>query len=574
MSEQSPYRSPARVAICHLAISGLILSLLGPAGPTRAQDRSPDEQDDEVFFESIEVNVVNVEVYVTDKQGNRVAGLEKEDFELYEDGRRVEISNFYAVRDGRPVEPVAEASEEKTAIARPPMPLLSVPEEQRLHLVIYFDNLFLRPFNRNKLIDQVRRFIYERVGRQDSVMLITFDRSIHIRHPFTTDHGAILEELDNLRKLSAFGVQQRTERRDLLRRIDSARSVVEALDHVDFYAKSVDHDLQQSIGSLDEIVGSLAGLSGRKAILYVSDGIPMTPAEDLFFLVDQTYTEDTSAQLMAARYRARRHFNRLTARANTNRVSFYTVEAAGLTSHESLSAEFGQRGTSILEADVMRDANREEPLVLMADRTGGLSVVNTNNFEAAFDRIGADFRNYYSLGYTPTHAVAGRYHDIEVKLKRPGLKVRHRTGYRDKTTETRVNDGTLATLIHGVEKNPLGIHLETGTGRPTEQGRFLVPLVVRIPLGNITLLRQGESHRGKVRVSIAVIADGGGTSSPSQTPLPISIPDDAVEVARQQDYVYEVELLMRRGFHVVAVGVRDDIAGDTSFVRHPVRVGI
>jgi hypothetical protein len=54
----------------------------------------PDGVDQGLFFETVSVNVVNVDVFVTDKAGNRVRGLTKDDFELYEDRKPVQISNF------------------------------------------------------------------------------------------------------------------------------------------------------------------------------------------------------------------------------------------------------------------------------------------------------------------------------------------------------------------------------------------------------------------------------------------------------------------------------------------------
>ncbi|MCP4201423.1 MAG: VWA domain-containing protein [bacterium] len=566
-----PFFLAAAVGIC-LSILPATAQESPPPSPTVSASTAEPTQDD-LFVESIDVNVVNVDVFVTDKTGARISGLTKDDFELFEDGRPVEITNFYAVKGGRPTRPTVEAEKPSETAPATPLPLLATVEDQQLHLVIYFDNLFLRPFNRNKLIDHVRRFVFERVGSEDSVMLASFERSLHIRHPFTTHHEAVLREMENLREMTAFGVQQRTERRDLLNRIDSSRSASEAISHVDFYAKSLHNDLTQSIEALREVVSSLAGLPGRKALLYVSDGIPMTPAEDLFHLIDQTYKGNTTAPMIATRYRTRRRFNELTAHANANRVSFYTVEAAGLTSHESLSAEYGQRETSIIEADVMRDGNREEPLVQMAHDTGGLFALNTNNFDGAFDKIGQDFRNYYSLGYAPVHAVPGRYHEIEVKVRRKGLEVRHRAGYRDKSPEVRMNEGTLAALLHGIEKNPLGIRFETGRSQPSGTARYLVPLLVRIPLGQIALIPQGDTHRGAVRVSVAVMNEDRTMSPVSQTPVPINIPNTDVETARGQEFVYEAEILMHPGSHIVAIGVRDDLSDDTSFVRQLVRAG-
>jgi hypothetical protein len=284
-------------------------------------------------------------------------------------------------------------------------------------------------------------------------------------------------------------------------------------------------------------------------------------------------TKAAGSQLAATQYRARREFRELTARANANRVSFYTLEAAGLRSHSSLSAEYGQRETSILEADVMWDANHEVTLLQMSHDTGGLAALNTNNFVAALDSMQQDFDNYYSLGFAPVHTVSGRFYKVEVRVKKPGVTVRHRSGYREKSPETRVQEGTLASLIYGAESNPLAVRLELGNEELLEKGKYRVPLLVRIPIGKVTFIPTQGLHRGSVRIVVGVIDEKGRISPLSQTPVPIDIPEADLATAVQQEFVYEVELIMRDGFQVVAVGVRDEVAGVTSFVRQSIRLG-
>lgn len=574
-----------------LLVAAAVATLLPAVPELHAQEPSEPTEPAEVFVDAVEVNVVNVEVYVTDRDGRRVTGLSKEDFELFEDNRPVEVTNFYAVEEGRPTAPSkqqvpAAPRPEATATTRPdvdpPDPRFEgppLPEDQRLHLIVYFDNLFLRPFNRNKVIRQVRRFLHDHVTLHDRVMLVTFERAMHVRHPFTSDMSAIGTELYELEILSGFAVQAASERREVLRRIDQARDAFEAADHVDFYAKSIYNDMSASIAALKDLVGSLAGLPGRKAILYVSDGIPMTAGQDFFFLLDQKYSDRGFGQIRSGRYNGQRLYRELTARANANRVTFYTLEAVGLQSHSSLSAEYeGSGGKQIsdgsrAEMDFVHTSNFQEPLQLMALDTGGLASFNTSNFAGALDAMAADFQSYYSLGYSPAHSGDGRYHDIRVEVKRKGVEVRHRGGYRDKTSEARVADGTLAALLFGIESNPLALTIDIAPERPRDEGYYLVPMTVRIPLGNLALIPQGEQHLGRVRISVAVIDTDGGLSPVEQTPIPIAIPDSEIEQARTQFYTYAVELMMRRGYQKVAVGVRDEFAGENSFVRQPVRIG-
>ncbi len=538
---------------------------------------------DELYVEIVDVNVVNVEVYVTDKKGNFISGLSRADFEVFEDGRPVAVSNFYAVDSSKDQKEGGLTQADRVASGlgsgRSVLEAVNVPEEQRLHLVIYFDNQFLKPFSRNRVVRQVRSFMHTHVKAHDRVMLVTFDKSMHVRHPFTSNRQAIADALFGLEELSAFKVQHDSERKEIIKRIERTDDPFEAEGHVDFYAKSLFHDLTQSLRSLNELVGSLGGLPGRKAILHVSDGLPMVAGEDLFYLLDQNFSGTFSSKLLASRYSAKRNFKELTARANANRVSFYTLEGAGLRSHDSLSAEnLGSGGSqtsggSYIDTDFVRLSNNVETLQMMAYETGGQAWFNTNNIAGALDRVASDFRNYYSLGYFPAASAEGRYHDIEVKVKgRKELRVRHRTGYRSKTAEHQVNDSTVATLLYGVQSNPLEIELQIDRARAREDGNYLLPINVRIPIGKVTLVPRETQHIGKVRVSVAVIDEDGRMSPIEQTRIPIIIPVADLELAQGKFYVYSVELLMRKGNQRVAVGVRDDYAGESSFVRYPVHI--
>ena len=110
------------------------------------------------FFETIDVSVVNVDVYVTDKKGNRINGLKREDFEILEDRKPMAITNFYAVDEGRPIPTGEEVEQPSPAPAIPGLPPV-IPEDQRLHLVVYIDNFNIHPFSRNRTFAALREFL-------------------------------------------------------------------------------------------------------------------------------------------------------------------------------------------------------------------------------------------------------------------------------------------------------------------------------------------------------------------------------------------------------------------------------
>jgi hypothetical protein len=210
---------------------------------------------------------------------------------------------------------------------------------------------------------------------------------------------------------------------------------------------------------------------------------------------------------------------------------------------------------------------------MRAEKTGGMAVINSNVVTPQLEKIAGDFNSYYSLGYMPPHYGDGRYHRIEVKVKRKGLQVRHRDGYRDKNTESRMTDATLAALRFTFENNPLGIELELGTPTRRSDGYYLQPVQVKIPIGKLVLVPRANTHEARVHLFIAALDTDGNTSEVQQVPLPISIPTADVATATAKSYVYTVSLLMRGGDQKVAVTVRDDVAAEASVVSRAVRVG-
>jgi VWFA-related protein len=551
------------------------------AQPSPAADQAPAESDDQVtdqFFESIEVNVVNVDVYVTDKKGQRVRGLKKDDFELFEDGKPVAISNFYAVENGSPIEgatpPVSAAEAAPPAPApRPPGIAPEVPEDQRLHLVVYVDNWNIKPFDRNRVFTGVREFLRTRLSRDDRVMLMTYDREPHVRRSFTSDADAIASALFEVEKLSANGSRQDSERRDALRDVRDSNDSAEAITKARNYASSVFNDLSFSIDSLRDLVSSLAGMPGRKAILYVSDGLPLVAGEDVFHAIQDKYTDATAAILESRQYDASRRFKELVASANANRISFYTLDAAGLRTPTSVTAE-EQSPVSSAFVDSVYFGNVQGSLRMLADDTGGIAILNTNDPTKMLREVGDDLGNYYSLGYSPAHSGDGRYYKIEVKVKgRKDLVVRNREGYRDKSAETRMSDGVMSSLFFDVESNPMGIVLQRGEEALRDDGYYTVPVKIRIPIGKLVLVPQGDKHVAKVRVFVAAMDEKGRLSEVQQQAVPIEIPNADVERASQEAFVYTVSLMMRKGPQKLAVGVRDDLAQASSFTVRTMDIG-
>jgi VWFA-related protein len=479
------------------------------------------------------------------------------------------------VESGKPsVEIPPPAPEPAPAPGAPPVSTQpEIPEEQQLFLVIYVDNFNIRQFNRNRVFRDIRQFLVRNLHRGDQVMLVTYDRELHVRHTFTSDPQVIASALFDIEKISTFGNTADNDRREVLEAIEDAQDGASASARVRSYADALFNDVNFTISALKEFVSSIAGLPGRKAILYVSDGVPMRAGEDIYYKLQEKFPDQTSL-LDAMNYDNNRSFQEVAAAANANRVTFYTLEATGLRVATSVSAENRTASASGI-VDSVYFSNLQAPLQQLAHETGGQALLNMNVALPALERVASDFDTYYSLGYTPAHAGDGRYYKLDVKLKgnKKGLTVRHRDGYRDKTTESRMADATMASLFFGFEKNPLEVGLEFGEVARRDDGNFSVPLKIKIPIGKLALVPKEGGQQARARAFIAVMVSKGGTSPVQEAPIPIEIPEAEVKTATQQYYSYTVTLIMRPGEQRVAVAVRDEFAASSSFVRRTVTVG-
>lgn len=570
----------------------LAAALVVPAwtGPVRAQDpdtdaTAPEAADEdqeadsgEIFVDRVDVNVVNVDVFVTDKKGNRITDLTAEDFEIYENGKPMKISNFYRVEEGRRLRlplpaPEPRMSEGEPALEEPEVD--EVPEDQRLHLVVYVDNFNIRPINRNRVLGDLRRFLLEKLDRDDRIMLISYDRSTKIEQPFTSDIRLVAQKTFDLEKRTGSAVMRDSERDQAIELIDDARSPFEAISHARMYAQSVENDLTFTLRALKEITDSLAGLPGRKAVLYVSDGLPMVPGQDLFFAIDEKFGPRSNGVMESFNFDFNRRYQELAAEANSSGVTFYTLDARGLEPPTAGSAEY--RGRDIrFAADRTRINNLQTTLRYLANETGGFAIVNTNNPFPMLERMADDFESYYSLGYIPAHYGDGRYYDIKVEVKGKkgkGLILRHREGYRDVSSESRMTNGTTAALYYDFRSNPLDVELEFDTGRRRDDGYYLQEVKIEIPIGNLALLPREETWEGRLKVFVGAMDDKGRTSPVQQMPVAVTIPNEQIEYAKTQNYVYTVTLLMRAGAQRVAVGVRDEISSEETFVQRQILVG-
>ncbi|HSL83400.1 MAG TPA: hypothetical protein VLF66_11535, partial [Thermoanaerobaculia bacterium] len=318
------------------------------------------------------------------------------------------------------------------------------------------------------------------------------------------------------------------------------------------------------------LVRALVGLPGPKVVLYVGDGLEQRPAVDLFhLLVDLCPVRERELQANLLDQDLTPAFLRLTADANANRVTFYTLDAGGL--RTGASVEVADRYVRISGiGERIRAANLQHPLFLMADETGGKAILNTNRFGEDLEEISRDIGTYYSLGFLPDHRGDGRVHRLRVKVLAPHHDARYRAAYRDKPLPERIVESMLGTLFFGVESNPLGVEVEVGEPAPGEGELLAVPVRIRVPLGEVVTTPGAGFSVGRLRLVLVAREPDGEWTPVRQKEAHFKLPEgeDPAEAVR----LFEVTVTLPPGENVVAVGVRDDLGGETSYLRKTFQV--
>lgn len=604
-----------------LAVSTTLVA----SGPALAAPKTPPAAAPQAFGEVVEVNVVNVEVYVTDKNGNRVTDLHKGDFELLEDGKRVEISNFEALA-GQP---------SRAAAGSPEAPSETRAPEDAWNLVVYFDNQNIRPSSRLRAVKQLRGFLTSQLAPGDRVMVVTNDLSLNVRLPFSSDPAAISQAFEGLTKLAAQGDSIARDRRQAFQAMfaiqeeslltpPSLPCPQSIVNPAHAYAAARRQEVLRTVNALTLLVNSLSGVPGRKAVLHVSDGIPLTPGEEAFqFLVElcggsgtsgftsgsiqdyngqlsaggaskpsgarelnpyqvfdareigpTAYQAASQAPLDAQSYNVAKNLQSLAAHANAHRVTLYTLQP-GLQAAEASDASTGpeERLFQFPSIGATLRANNRDSLQLLADETGGRAILDANELLPDLARVREDSLSFYSLGFTPAHSGDGHEHHLEVKVKRPGLRLRYRQTYRDKTPLEKIVDRTFAALLYNIEDNPLDISVEIGEQSPGPSGSVSVPIRLRIPLFKLAIInRNDDTFQGSLKLFVITRSQDGATSPVRQVVVPLNIPRKEVLRAMGQFYLYTLTLQLPPGEQWVALGVRDEIASTASFLSRAIVV--
>ena len=376
------------------------------------------------------VDIIRIDAVVTDRDGNIVTDLTADDFEIRQDGdiQPITLAQYIAIENRRtPAAPAAKAAPGAPAPLRVPVanPTRPTTANVRRTIVLVVDDIGIAWENLEATRKALRRFVDEDVQEGDLVALVRTGAAWGALQQLTTDKRVLHSAIDQVR-WTALSRREVTSFKPLnqWQTFETRGSSLGTTDPLDLGELD---DLRESVSAAATIGGmvfaveGIRSLPGRKAVVLVSEG---------FMPFEQEGPNDRVTSQM----------NRLTDLALRTGTVIYTLDPRGLVSG-GLTAEDNIKvdGSAAIEAGGT-DRRRfllgtQDAMTALAERTGGLAKVNTNDISRALRQIGDDIRGYYILGYDPpegTFAEPGktaRFHKLSVKAKRPGLRVRTREGF-------------------------------------------------------------------------------------------------------------------------------------------------
>ena len=572
---------PSTVAV----IAGVALALANP-GPRAAAQTA--EAPPPLFGERVDVEVVNVDVVVTDRGGRRILDLGRDDFELRIDGQPVDIE-YFALPRARGGE-IDDAPLSAEPLPEVELPGRAVPASPMSQIIVFVDQSALEVKAANRIVEGIREFVLPRLDGSTAVLVATFVESLRVVAPLTTDRAEVERALAEVEKLRGRGTGMANERNAIEADVRSTMAGAPSSsvrrepflqqqrlrleqDIRAYGERSLDRQ-QRSVAALRTWVNALASIEGRKSLLLATNGFSGNPSAYLQSLTDTLLSGGSAFSVVRQNFSTIEtlatqgqqlmvDFEEMLRDAENARVAFYTISprtppaVQGTTEFGGMGIESAKpppRDIAIIDAD--------SSVVRMVAVTGGGNLYLDDGLSRSLGRVIQDEDAAYSLGFTTSESAGAGDHRIEVHLRRDGLRVQHRESYRRRTLADRTVQALAAAASLRATSNPLGIAIELGEPvLEAKQKAATVPLLIRIPLKGVALVPDSGQLRGRLSARVGILDAKKQQRLGGAAPIEIAIAAADEPRVATHNWAYRAELRLAPGINRIAAVVVDEIAG-------------
>ena len=511
------------------------------------------------------VNLVQVDAVVTDRDGKLVPDLKAGDFEVLQDGRAQKITNFSYIQ----TQP--ERLPDKVSSSREAPPSSDVLPLQRQHvrrtLALVVDDLSVAKLackddsvqstnsphylpqafaSFNSIRAGLKKFVEEQMQPGDLVALLRTSGSSGILHQFSADRQQLLTLAARIemRATPCMGVPRFQDDDSLLLRI----------------GHDADPDLPTQyytvgmLNSVEYILRGMASLPGRKSLVLLSPGFEFS-----------WLTKGGVQALVDAAHRAAVTIYAIDPRG---------VQTAGFTASDYLDPQRSVVGLSAQRKDDIFQT--QAALKYLPSQTGGRFFGN-NDIGASLAKVLDDQSGYYLIGYAPETSTfqsdRGRFHRLEVRVKRKGLHVRSRSGFLgvldSELTDSRGAPSSLnSALTSPFLENELNLTLTSLFGNSPGGGPS-VRVLVHLDVGQLTLRERSDQKSVQIEAVAAAFGETGLPASEKRQSFEFMARDSSLERLIRNGMVLRVDVPIRKpGPYQLRVAVRDKQSGRVGSAFH------
>jgi VWFA-related protein len=554
---------PVRRRLIVVALS-LALALLSGARFSAQQQRAPTFRADVVL--------VSVDVIVRDRDGAVVRGLTAEDFEIREDGQAQAIRTFAFQEIDDAKAPVASvelladvqarvvetAQQPATTAARPAAPDAQTPLGAqdlvgRRLIVLLFDVSSMQPEDVQRSVESAQKYVDEQMSAADLIAVATVSSQLNVLTDFTGAREQVQEALNRLAYTEGTATpppDAATMATDEVTTTDPDAAAAEEVAELDMF----NNDMRLRI--LKTLAETLQPIEQKKAVVYFSAGM-------------QRGGSDNQVELRAAINAA--------VRAN---LAIYTIDTRGLQAvvPGGDATRASGRGQGLFSGRGMaqqfaRLSSSQGTLSTLSMDTGGRAFTDTNNFGEAFTRLRRDMSAYYLLGYNSTNRTKdGRFRRIQVRLKKPDLRVEARAGYYADRDFSHTARGDRETQLQeqlwaAVSATDLPVIVTSDFFRLTPD-KYFVPIALAVP-GSFVPVPAGKDKA--VLDILGEVRDERGfpVGRIRQT---MELPAEASATLAGKQVLYQSGVILPPGRFSVKVVVRENANGTMGSFEAPIAI--
>jgi len=519
----------------------------------------------------ITTQLVQVDAVVTDKKGKHVEDLTEDDFELLVDGKKQRLTHFSHV--SLPVVKREPPTKKKADLVVAPesMPTRQIaPEEVRRTIAFIVDDMGLSPSSMALARETLRTFVSEQMQDGDLVAIIRTGSGLGMLEQFTSDKRILFTAIEKLvwnplsrDMMPTFGDASGADEMDAEQAEQQAEQQA-ALDSFEEFRET--SFTTGTLGAINFVVRSLRNFPGRKSAILLSDG---------FRINSRTNNDDNS-------YQALRSLENLVEQANRSSVVIYSMDAKGLQPFMP-GANVGGRPDASAHSDALQTAQEAlEGLNFLSQQTGGFTVVNTNDLNIGIEEALYDQQSYYLLGFDPEdEKFDRRRHSIKVKVNRPGVKARTRSGFFGVSESERENEAPktrgqqiLAALLSPMGARGLTLRMTPYFFNSGKEGP-LVRALFHIDCSNLTF-KDGPNGQKQLNLDLAAFAfdEEGVAADLSAHRLALNFDEKRYREVLAEGLAYRADFQLKKpGAYQFRAALRDSetgLAGSASqFIRVP-----